>query len=163
MKQVMYITTLEELVLASQPQGARVRAVTTTPEDIQILSSMSHQFFVEVGLRFQTLPLSYYQKAAEEERAHFVVDENQTPVCLVMTRGVTDECVRISAVFTPSEHRKHGYASYLVGHITHMWLTQRGKKSVYLFADVNYPASNSVYQSLGFKFATYFQVMLPQE
>jgi len=55
---------------------------------------------------------------------------------------------RVGPVFTPREHRGHGYASYAVGE-----LTRRGLEDgirMCLFTDQANPTSNKIYEDLGY-------------
>lgn len=56
---------------------------------------------------------------------------------------------RINAVYTPSEHRKKGYASALVGELTRMVLNE--ELMPMLYADLSNPHSNGVYRGLGYR------------
>ncbi|MNN93748.1 FR47-like protein [compost metagenome] len=58
---------------------------------------------------------------------------------------------RINDVYTPSGHRKHGYASALVAALCGRLLDE-GLTPV-LYADGKNPDSNKVYQSIGFQHA----------
>ncbi|GAA1444792.1 hypothetical protein GCM10009641_64550 [Mycobacterium cookii] len=55
---------------------------------------------------------------------------------------------RIGPVFTPSEHRGHGIASYVVGELTRRGL-EAGHRMC-LFTDLANPTSNKIYSNLGY-------------
>ena len=55
---------------------------------------------------------------------------------------------RINAVFTPIELRKRGYASVLVAELCA--ILEKEKLVPMLYADISNPASNKVYQNIGF-------------
>lgn len=55
---------------------------------------------------------------------------------------------RVGPVYTPREHRGHGYASYAVGELTRR-LLDRGVRAC-LFTDQANPTSNGIYESLGY-------------
>ncbi|MEH7353475.1 GNAT family N-acetyltransferase [Neobacillus drentensis] len=55
---------------------------------------------------------------------------------------------RINAVFTPIEFRKNGYASALVAELC--VILEKEKLVPMLYADISNPASNKVYQNIGF-------------
>jgi len=73
------------------------------------------------------------------------------PVAQASVAG-TDRVVRISRVYTPPEHRGHGYASAVVANLTKMQLNQ-GKKMACLYADARNTKANSIYRKIGYEFA----------
>ncbi|MCX7789738.1 MAG: GNAT family N-acetyltransferase, partial [Chloroflexaceae bacterium] len=75
--------------------------------------------------------------------------EVDAPVAMAGVAGPTPHGVRISAVYTPPEHRRHGYASALVAAISQIQLN--AGKRCFLYADLNNPTSNHVYQAIGFE------------
>lgn len=60
-----------------------------------------------------------------------------------------DGMARIGPVYTPPEHRGHGYAAALTSVASRAAL-DRGVRDVVLFADAANPVSNRVYQRIGF-------------
>jgi GNAT superfamily N-acetyltransferase len=56
---------------------------------------------------------------------------------------------RIGPVYTPREHRKHGYGSAVTAAAA-QWAIDRGADHVVLFTDLANPTSNSIYQQVGF-------------
>ncbi len=65
--------------------------------------------------------------------------------------GGTETFARIGGVYTPPEHRGHGYASALVAQLSQLRLDQ-GKKMCCLYADARNPVSNSIYRKIGYEF-----------
>ncbi|MBO2448912.1 GNAT family N-acetyltransferase [Actinomadura barringtoniae] len=65
------------------------------------------------------------------------------------TRVVAD-MARVGPVFTPREHRRHGYASAATALISQAAL-DAGAGNVVLFTDLANPTSNSIYQQLGYR------------
>jgi predicted GNAT family acetyltransferase len=57
--------------------------------------------------------------------------------------------VRIGPVYTPPEHRGHGYASALVGEVAQRALDAGHR--VCLYTDRDNPVSNRVYAAIGFE------------
>jgi ribosomal protein S18 acetylase RimI-like enzyme len=57
----------------------------------------------------------------------------------------------VSVVYTPPEHRGHGYASALVAHLSQHLLNQ-GAPRCLLFTDANNPTSNAIYQRIGYRY-----------
>ena len=61
----------------------------------------------------------------------------------------TPHAVRVSAVYTPPEHRGHGYASALTAAVTARQL-EMGRALVFLYTDLANPISNRIYQRIGY-------------
>ena len=57
--------------------------------------------------------------------------------------------VRVAPVYTPSEHRRHGYGAAATAAVSRAALDS-GAENVVLFTDQANPISNALYQRLGF-------------
>ncbi|AKT52169.1 GNAT family N-acetyltransferase [Arsenicicoccus sp. oral taxon 190] len=71
------------------------------------------------------------------------------PVAMCWASAPEGGVTRISAVYTPPEHRGHGYASAVVAG----WSAEqqaRGRRCM-LFTDLANPTSNGIYQALGYR------------
>lgn len=69
---------------------------------------------------------------------------------LVAVSGVTKNCARVSAVFTPKEFRGNGYASMAVAKVTKK-LLEKGKSFVTLLVDKHDPKVMRIYERLGYE------------
>lgn len=58
--------------------------------------------------------------------------------------------VRVSAVYTPREHRGAGYAAAVTAEVSRA-AREAGAEEVLLFADLANPTSNGVYRRIGFE------------
>jgi len=76
----------------------------------------------------------------------WIVDE--TPVSMAKITHLSARHGRINDVYTPSSHRKNGYASATVAELCALLLQDH--ITPMLYADAKNPDSNKVYQSLGF-------------
>ena len=56
--------------------------------------------------------------------------------------------VRILSVYTPPEHRRHGYASACVAAAS-AWALAQGADACALYTDLANPTSNKIYQAIG--------------
>lgn len=65
------------------------------------------------------------------------------------SRGSTNSAT-VSAVYTPSEHRRHGYASACVAALSQALLDD-GQRFCTLYADLANPTSNKIYQNVGYR------------
>ena len=57
---------------------------------------------------------------------------------------------RVGPVYTPPEHRRHGYGA-AVSAMVSQWALDEGATDVLLFADLTNPISNSIYQRIGYQ------------
>jgi predicted GNAT family acetyltransferase len=72
------------------------------------------------------------------------------PVSMTGVAGDTPSGARIGPVFTPPEHRRQGYATALVAHVSETVL-ERGKRHCFLYTDMENPTSNAIYQRIGYE------------
>lgn len=64
--------------------------------------------------------------------------------------GETPNGVRVGLVYTPAELRRRGYATSCVSRLTQL-LLDSGKKYCCLYADLANPASNRIYEKVGYR------------
>jgi predicted GNAT family acetyltransferase len=64
--------------------------------------------------------------------------------------GRTPNGIRIGPVYTPPEHRGHGYATTLVADQSR-WLLEQGYRSCFLYTDLSNPTSNAIYERIGYE------------
>jgi GNAT superfamily N-acetyltransferase len=76
-------------------------------------------------------------------------DEAGEPVSLAGHSRVLAGMARVGPVYTPPEHRGHGYAGALTA-ATSSAAMRAGASEVLLFTDLANPTSNGVYQRIGF-------------
>lgn len=84
-------------------------------------------------------------------------EDGDVRVSLCGAGGETRHGVRIGPVYTPPEHRGHGYASNLVAQVSHLQL-DAGRTFVTLFTDLANPTSNHIYQEVGYEPVVDFEV-----
>ncbi len=80
---------------------------------------------------------------------HLWIWEGDRSVALAGLSDPVTGVVRIGPVYTPPEHRGHGYASSLVA--TASIAVRRGGNRCILYTDLANPTSNSIYRALGFR------------
>lgn len=76
-------------------------------------------------------------------------DRGGSIVAMTGHSGSTGSGIRVNLVYTPPEHRGHGYASALCAAQAVM-LRRRGFRNVYLFTDLANPTSNALYERIGY-------------
>lgn len=64
--------------------------------------------------------------------------------------GPTPNGIRIGPVYTPPEHRGHGYATSLVADLS-AWLLANGRRFCFLYTDLANPTSNAIYRRIGYR------------
>jgi uncharacterized protein len=72
------------------------------------------------------------------------------PVSLAGFSGPTPTGIRIGPVYTPSEHRRRGYATTLVADLS-AWLLEQGHRACFLYTDLANPTSNRIYVEIGYE------------
>lgn len=75
---------------------------------------------------------------------------DRRPVSLVGFGGPTPNGIRIGPVYTPPEHRGHGYASILTARVSQLQL-DRGRHFCFLYTDLANPTSNAIYKRIGYE------------
>lgn len=78
------------------------------------------------------------------------LDESGVPVSMNSVGRPTKHGISVSAVYTPKNLRKKGYASALVAGTSQRMLDQ-GKKICVLYTDLANPTSNKIYQKIGYQ------------
>lgn len=80
----------------------------------------------------------------------YLWDDGGESVSLAAARGETPNGIRIGPVYTPPEHRGHGYASAVTAAASQDQL-DRGRRFVFLYTDLSNPTSNKIYQAIGYE------------
>lgn len=124
----------------------------STATDRAVLVDWVQQFFVEA--------FSHHRDAAAGQRfvdnAEAVGDrvilweDAGAPVSMAMLRAPATGVSRIGPVFTPRNSRGRGYGSAVSAAAAHLARLD-GVDDVVLFADLANPASNAIYQRIGFE------------
>lgn len=79
-----------------------------------------------------------------------VLWEDGGPRCVVGFGGGTRNGIRIGPVYTPPEHRNHGYATACVAEVSRQ-LLDRGYRFCMLYTDLANPTSNRIYRRIGYE------------
>ena len=76
--------------------------------------------------------------------------EDGHPVSMAGYGGPTPHGMRVSAVYTPPQYRRRGYASACVAAVSQL-LLDSGRQFCFLFTDLANPTSNHIYQEVGYR------------
>jgi GNAT superfamily N-acetyltransferase len=80
----------------------------------------------------------------------FAFWEDGEPVCLIGFSGPTPNGIRIGPVYTPPAFRRRGYGSAATAALSRE-LIDEGRRFCVLFADLDNPTSNHIYQEIGYR------------
>ena len=80
---------------------------------------------------------------------HLWIWDNAEPVAMAGLSDPVAGVVRVGPVYTPREHRSHGYASGLVAAVS-VRVRARGHRCI-LYTDLSNPTSNSIYRAIGYR------------
>jgi len=75
--------------------------------------------------------------------------EDSKPVAMAVGRGSLEGVVRVAGVFTPPEHRGHGYGTACTYHLSQRILESGARPCLY--TDLGNPTSNSIYRRIGYR------------
>lgn len=81
-----------------------------------------------------------------------------TKVAMACTARPTRNGITVNYVFTPEDHRRHGYGTKLVAELSKLKLGE-GSTFCTLFTDMTNPTSNSIYTKIGYKPIGEFRVI----
>ncbi len=94
--------------------------------------------------------VSAYLTAQPRQRGLRIWEVDGKPVSMAGYAGPTPHGIRIGAVYTPPDQRKHGYASAVTAGLS-QYLLDQGNLFCFLFTDLLNPTSNHIYQQIGYR------------
>ncbi|NQU10443.1 GNAT family N-acetyltransferase [bacterium] len=127
------------------PVPGRMRPAGTA--DFDLVFGWSVAFTREAHL---PVPPQAEQVRRRLQTGEYVLWDDHGPVAAAVAIGPTPSGIRIGGVYTPPEHRRHGYSTALVAALSQQ-LLDRGRRFCFLFADVANPTSNRIYQKIGYR------------
>ena len=117
--------------------------------ELELVARWMHEFSLEVGEHSDSAEA---QKSAEQviTSGHGLFWEYQgQPVSMAAAMRQFRHSAAISRVYTPPEHRGHGFASACVAELSQRQLNA-GREFCCLYADLANPTSNNIYQKIGY-------------
>ncbi|HEU5271985.1 MAG TPA: GNAT family N-acetyltransferase [Jatrophihabitans sp.] len=120
------------------------------PADLDLLMDWMRAFRDEAEPRAGEPVRSMYQDRTERKLTWFWLDPQGEPVATAGRNVTVAGVSRVGPVYTPPEHRRHGYAAGVTAACTQHALDTDADQ-VILFTDVSNPTSNGVYQRLGYR------------
>jgi predicted GNAT family acetyltransferase len=125
------------------------RARAAEEEDLE-LAVWWHTAFQEETPTPSTHVLPLVRERLDDRRLWLWEHDSGGPVSLAARTPAVAGVARIAPVYTPAEHRRHGYASAVTAACTADALA-RDAERVVLFTDLADPSANAMYQRIGFR------------
>ena len=136
-------------------------AVTTPPSvpgaprayvdaDADLYVRWEADFAAEAGVRRSVDPLGSLRHRTSTGGGLWLWEVDDRPVSMCGRSAAVAGVPRIGPVWTPPEHRRHGYAAALTAYVCGEALGA-GARACTLFADAANPTSNGVYERIGFR------------
>lgn len=143
----MRLFRLDTLVIPAVPGRMRL----TTPGDAELLGPWRAAFMEEAmpHLRRDDDHVAEVRGQLERGNAHVLWEVDGTPVAWAGANRPVNDMTRIGPVYTPPEHRNHGYAAAATAAVC-TWAKNAGVTEVLLYTDLANPTSNAIYQRIGF-------------
>ena len=130
--------------------GARA---ATTEDRAQILAwvrAFADEAIPDPEEAFRRMERNLESRFGREGGGFWLWQDRGEPVSLSGFSGPTPTGIRIGPVYTPPEHRKHGYATTLVADLS-AWLLEQGHRACFLYTDLANPTSNRIYVEIGYE------------
>jgi uncharacterized protein len=129
--------------LENQPRGDLRLA---DDSDLPVVDAWAIEYAREIGTRVDVR--AFFERKVRTGGLHLWVDG--VPRSLVAVSGLIPTSGRISAVYTPPDDRRKGYATAAVI-ATSRHMLSAGRRMCVLLADLKDPTANSIYQRIGYR------------
>jgi len=145
---LMHLYRLDELL----PPKAEGRARLAVDTDVPQLATWYRDFAIEAlgGQRGADHEEDFVRRMLALGNGMLIWERDGVAVSSARASAPLDGMSRISAVYTPPEHRCHGYGSAATAAASR-WALDAGAAHVVLFTDSSNPISNSIYQQIGYR------------
>ena len=142
------IYRLTRVIAPQKPASGTPRKATDRDRDV--LVDWFHAFAIEALSSFDTTRATAGITADHWLRGGLWIWDDGGPVCMAGVGGATPHGIRVSAVYTPPDKRRRGYATSLVATISQMQL-DAGRTFCFLYTDLANPTSNKIYMDIGYE------------
>jgi GNAT superfamily N-acetyltransferase len=121
------------------------------PDDAELLGPWHEEFMAEAmdHLPQDSDHVAEVRAQIERGNAHVLWEVDGVPVSWAAAGPPVHAMTRIGPVYTPPEHRGHGYAAAVTAAVS-TWARTEGAVEILLYTDLSNPTSNAVYQRIGF-------------
>jgi uncharacterized protein len=130
------------------PDGVPGRSRTATEADRDVLVAHRIGFHDDTGERGDLDPATAVEQSVRAGRCLVWEDPGvvSSAVVTIAQAGVA----RVGFVYTPPEHRRHGYATACVA-ATSAWAREHDRADCILYTQLANPTSNAIYRSIGYQ------------
>jgi GNAT superfamily N-acetyltransferase len=135
------------------PRGVRGLARRADARDVPLLGAWRRAFEAATGHDGQAGPSGAEELVARSLRlgaGELLWEVDGTPVAQACAKPVIAGASRIGPVYTPPEHRGHGYAAAVTAAAS-QWALDAGAERVVLFTDLDNPTTNRLYPRIGYR------------
>jgi GNAT superfamily N-acetyltransferase len=140
------LNELGSLTVVARPPGTRRPGISG---DVALIAEWLDDFSAEIEHVAAPNPTAIAEHMVQSGRVDLWEVDGQI-VCMVGHRDSAG-VVRVGPVYTPPEHRNHGYARWLTYEVTALALERPGVEGAMLFTDAANPVSNSIYRQAGYQ------------
>lgn len=144
MRQAMHV--LGELREPPRPAPGSLRRADENERDL--LAEWMRAFAEEAGVQGGDQAVEIVEEQLSAGRL-FVWDD-EAPVSMLGMAPPVSGVQRIGPVYTPPEHRRHGFATNLVAEVSRLTLAA-GTERCMLYTDLANPTSNKIYAEIGYR------------
>ena len=114
------------------------------------LRAFAHESLPDPEEESERMERNLENRFGGEGTGFWLWEDRGEPVSLSGFSGPTPTGIRIGPVYTPPEHRRHGYATTLVADLS-AWLLEQGHRACFLYTDLANPTSNRIYVQIGYE------------
>ncbi|MEU6438824.1 GNAT family N-acetyltransferase [Streptomyces sp. NPDC047046] len=132
------------------------RARPATEADADLLTAWFRGFSADVDERPPSDPAAWTADILGKSTCLLWETPDGTPVAMAARTPATDGSTRVTTVYTPPAHRRHGYAAAVTTAVTEAALAG-GCTEILLNTDAANPTSNALYRRLGYEPVRDFQ------
>ncbi len=140
------LNELDALTEVARPPGTRRPGVAG---DVPLIAVWLDDFSAEIGHVAPVNPRAIAEHMVQSGHIDLWEVDGQI-ACMVGHRDAAG-VLRVGPVYTPPEHRNHGYARWLTYEVTALALERPGVDHAMLFTDAANPVSNSIYRQAGYQ------------
>ncbi|HEV8057538.1 MAG TPA: GNAT family N-acetyltransferase [Actinomycetota bacterium] len=136
--------------VARAPGGARAATAEDRAQILAWVRAFATEALPDPDEAFERLERNLESRFGGEGGGFWLWEDRGEPVSLSGFSGPTPTGIRIGPVYTPPEHRQHGYATTLVADLS-AWLLEQGHGACFLYTDLANPTSNRIYVEIGYE------------